>query len=506
MITLLSPPGLKSFSGLQMHTPNPPLGLAYIAATLRAAGWPYTVIDGTGEAIDRVHPYPDRGDFLIQGLSLDQIVSRIPADSTVIAVSCMFSTLWPLSRLMAERVRKAFPKALMVLGGEHGTAVPEHVLHSSPFDVVVLGEGEETILALLAAHADGRPWSDVKGIAFLDGGAMVSTGLSPRRRDIDAIPLPDWESFPIGAYIDRNQMNGVNLGRSMPILATRGCPYQCTFCSNPGMWTRRWIPRDPRLVVDEMALYMERYRVTNFNFQDLTAVVKRQWIVDFCNEVIRRRLAITWQMPSGTRAETFDDEVARLLHAAGCRVLAFAPESGSEEQLRAVKKQVDLNQLVQSVRAAIRHGLNLSCFFVLGFPGETKDSLRQSMALIRRLALLGVHDVSVTKFIPYPGSELFLQLQASGKIALDDAFFVSPMDFYSRDAPSYAKEISSRRLYWTMIWMFVNFYVISFISHPWRTALILVKAVFQGREETRYAKWLVDRIYTRRRWKKLQSA
>ena len=157
MITLINPPGLKTFSGLNMHTPNPPLGLAYIAATLKEAGHPYTVIDATGEALDRVNPYPDRTDFMMQGLSIDEIVDRVPADSDVIGLTCMFSTLWPVTRKVAEAVRARFPDALLVLGGEHGTAVPGHALESSPFDVVVLGEGEETILALLSARAEGPP-------------------------------------------------------------------------------------------------------------------------------------------------------------------------------------------------------------------------------------------------------------------------------------------------------------------------------------------------------------
>ena len=503
MITLVNPPGLKTFSGLQMHTPNPPLGLAYIAATLKAEGLPYRVIDATGEALDLVSPYPDRDDFMVQGLSPDDIVARIPAETDVVGIGCMFSTLWPLTRRLAEAVRRRFPRALMVLGGEHGTAVPDHVLARSPFDVVVLGEGEETIVALLRARADGRPLSEVQGIAYREDDRVVKTGLSARRRDVDAIPPPDWDSFPIEEYIARHQMNGINLGRSMPILGTRGCPFQCTFCSNPGMWTQRWIARDPKLLADEMALYRTTYGVTNFDFQDLTAIVKREWIVAFCRELITRDLGLTWQMPSGTRAEVFDEEVADLLYRSGCRALAFAPESGSPEILRIVKKQVHLDRMLRSMRAAVQRGLKLSCFIVIGFPDDTRATLRQTLSLVRRMARLGVHDVAVSKFVPYPGSELFKRLQREGKIQLDDEFFVSPMDFYTRRAPSYADAVSTRRLYGTMLWMFVNFYVISFAVRPLRVLRTLVKAVLTGTEDTRYAKWFVDRFFTRRRWRKL---
>jgi radical SAM superfamily enzyme YgiQ (UPF0313 family) len=503
MITLINPPGIKTFSGLQMHTPNPPLGLAYVAGTLRAAGIPYRVVDATGEALDAVSPYPDRSDFMVQGLTLDEILARVHPDSTVIGISCMFSTLWPLTNRVAHAVRDQFPRALLVLGGEHGTAVPEHVLSHSPFDVVVLGEGEETFVELVRAHAEGRPLASVKGLALREGGSVVTTGLSARRRDVDAIPLPDWDSFPIGEYIARHQVNGINLGRSMPILGTRGCPFQCTFCSNPGMWTQRWIPRDPRALADEMALYVRKYAIRNFDFQDLTAIVKRRWIVDFCRELIRRDLGVTWQMPSGTRAEVFDAEVADLLYRSGCRALAFAPESGAPEILKTIKKQVDLDHMLTAMRAAVRRGLKLSCFIVIGFPDDTPATLRQTLRLVRRMAVLGVHDIAVSKFVPYPGSALFRRLQREGKLQLDDQFFVSPMDFYTARAPSYADAVSSRRLYWTMVWMFVNFYVTSFTLRPWRVVRALVRALVTGTEETRYAKWFVDVVYTRRRWRKL---
>jgi anaerobic magnesium-protoporphyrin IX monomethyl ester cyclase len=503
MITLINPPGIKTFSGLQMHTPNPPLGLAYVAAALTEAGFQYRVIDATGEALDAVSPYPDRDDFLVQGLTLDEIVHRIDPETEVVGISCMFSTLWPLTHRVAVAVREKFPDALLVLGGEHGTAVPEHVLTTSPFDVVVLGEGEETFVALLRARAEGRALDTVHGLAFRREGRVVNTGLSARRRDVDEIPAPAWDVFPIDEYIERHQTNGINLGRSMPMLGTRGCPFRCTFCSNPGMWTQRWIARDPKRLVDEMEHHVRKYRVTNFDFQDLTAIVKRQWIVDFCRELIGRGLNVTWQMPSGTRAEVFDDEVAGLLYRSGCRALAFAPESGSPAILKAVRKQVDLDHMLTAMAAAVRGGLKLSCFIVIGFPDDTPASLRQTLSLIRRMAMLGVHDVAVSKFVPYPGSELFRRLQREGKIQLDDQFFVSPMDFYTAKAPSYADAVSTRRLYWTMVWLFVNFYVISFALRPWRVVYALGRAALTGREETRYAKWFMDICFTRRRWRRL---
>jgi len=394
---------------------------------------------------------------------------------------------------------------LLVLGGEHGTAVPELVLRSSPFDVVVQGEGEETFVSLASAVLAGEPWRELPGIAFYDNGVYRNNGLATRNRNIDSIPLPDWDSFPIEDYISRHQINGINLGRSMPLLSTRGCPYQCTFCSSPGMWTTRYIPRNPAKVADEIALYKEKYQATNFDFQDLTAIVKRKWVIDFCRELIRRDLKVTWQMPSGTRSEVFDEEVADLLYRSGCRALAFAPESGAGEILEKIKKQVNLDHMLAAMRIAVRRGFKLSCFLIIGFPDETRANMRESLKLIRRMALLGVHDVAVSKFVPYPGSELFKRLQRENRIAFDDEFFLFPMDTYTQKVPSYSKHLTTAELYRTMLWMFLNFYVISFACRPLRTAQVLLKAVVTGTEETRFAKWFNDRLFVRRRWRGLAA-
>jgi anaerobic magnesium-protoporphyrin IX monomethyl ester cyclase len=121
--------------------------------------------------------------------------------------------------------------------------------------------------------------------------------------------------------------------------------------------------------------------------------------------------------------------------------------------------------------------------------------------LIRRMALLGVHDVVVSKFVPYPGSKLFRDLQASGRLKLDDDFFIMPMEFYTSKAPSFADGITSRRLYFTMLWMFFNFYSLSLLTRPWRVFQAFA-GVFTGREETRLAKWVNDMLVVRGRWKR----
>ena len=153
----------------------------------------YCVIDACGEALDQVTPFPLRPDCFLQGLQTEEVIERVPAQTDIIGITCLFSQYWPVVRELAKALRAHFPGALMVLGGEHATAVPEHVLSSGHFDVCVLGEGEETFLRLIHAHRDARPFADIPGIAFLEDGQYRNNGLSPRTRDIDDIPWPDWD-------------------------------------------------------------------------------------------------------------------------------------------------------------------------------------------------------------------------------------------------------------------------------------------------------------------------
>ena len=179
IVTLITPPGLKSFSGLQMHTPNPPLGLAYIVAAVRKAGYRCNVIDTVGEALDQISPYPDRTDLMVQGLSTEQVIERIPADSGIIGFSCNFSTLWPMTRQMIGAIRERFPEVLIVLGGEHGTAVSENVLRTSDIDVVVLGEGEDVFIRVIEAMDNAEGFDGIQGISFRKGDEVVNNGLAP---------------------------------------------------------------------------------------------------------------------------------------------------------------------------------------------------------------------------------------------------------------------------------------------------------------------------------------
>jgi radical SAM superfamily enzyme YgiQ (UPF0313 family) len=406
----------------------------------------------------------------------------------------MFSQDWPEVRRLIQMVRHRFPSVPIVAGGEHITATPEFTLRSTPeVDVCVIGEGEETIVDLANALANGESLERIPGLMVRDRGSVRSTGPRARIRNLDDIPWPAWDLVDLGKYLDNGLGYGVDRGRSMPMLATRGCPYQCTFCSNPEMWTTRWYARDPGLVLDEISAYQERYGATNFDFYDLTAIVKRSWIMEFTQLILDRKMKFTWQLPSGTRSEAIDREVSRRLYVSGCRNMSYAPESGSPEVLKRIKKVVKLDRLEESVLGAVREGLNVKLNIIMGFPGESKQELGETLRFLFRMGRAGVHDMSISLFSPYPGSELYHDLRASGRIPeLSDDYFLGLCAYKDfSQSVSYTDGLSPRVLNVYRIGGYLVFYGTQYAVRPWRIVRVL-QNLLQHRQESRLDKSLQD--------------
>jgi anaerobic magnesium-protoporphyrin IX monomethyl ester cyclase len=470
----------------------PPLALAYLASSLREAGIGAQIIDAVGEAPRRYYKVPDRR-FLGLGLTADEIADRIAPDTGVIGVTCMFSESWPLVREVVRTLRSRFPDLPVVIGGEHATALPELTLRSGVADVVALGEGEDTIVELTRALQRGTPLEEVRGIAFLRDGELVRTPSRARIRAIDAIPRPAWDLLPLETYLHHGLAYGIGRQRSMPILATRGCPYQCTFCSSPAMWTTKWVARAPDDVLDEMEEAIEVYRAENFDFYDLTAILKKEWLIEFCTKMIERRIDVTWQIPSGTRSEALDSEVLPLLARTGVRHIVYAPESGSQAVLERVKKRVKLERMKQSMAEAAHAGLSVKCNLIVGFPDETFDEALDTVKLCRDLAAIGVTDVNIGPFCPYPGSELYDELMDNGTLSIGGDEYFDMLAMYSdlSHTRSWSKHMSHRQVTIARFLGMAEFYGLAFAHRP-RRFLELPRNVVTGRHQTRLDRALGD--------------
>jgi radical SAM superfamily enzyme YgiQ (UPF0313 family) len=445
-ICLIRPPAVETFRFSSLSI-TPPLGLAFVAGALEHAGHAVHVVDAVTEA-PTIHTRYFRG-YLV-GLPVGEVVERIPVGAEVVGITALFTHEWPAIVKLVEAIKGARPELTVVLGGEHITSMPEFCLLTSKADILVLGEGEETIVELVDALDRGAPLAEMLGIAYRDGDGIVVNPRRARTLEIDDIPPPAWHLIDLDTYHEHRWMGGMwSSNKSVPILATRGCPYQCTYCSAPNMWTPRWIPRDPKKVVDEIESYIERYGARNFPFQDLTAIIRREWIIEFCNEVLDRGLDITWQMPTGTRSEAIDAEVAGLLRKTNMVSMAYAPESGSETTRRLIKKKMKTDRLFESMRCAVDAGLNVMVFMVIGFPHDTEEHIRENLEFFETIAEIGINDAAVGFYMALPGTQIFESLYDSGQICMDRTYFRHILSSTSLWATSTYSGLGRARLtYW----------------------------------------------------------
>jgi len=465
---------------------TPPLALAYLSSTLRNHGFDLQCIDALGEDVDRFTPI-EGTEGLAQGLPIDEIVSRIDSDAEVIGYSAMFSCAWTHDKKILTEIKKRFPNAFIVAGGEHITACTEYVLQDGGLvDICVRGEGEETFLEIVQAYFNGTSLQEIAGTACIVDGEVVVNAPRSRIRNVDDIPEPYWDDLPLETYMGGGYGHGVNIGRSMPLLATRGCPFQCTFCSSPYMWTTRWEARSPQLVFDEMVKYIEKYDAQNFDLYDLTAIVKKSWIIEFCDIILASGRKFTWQLPSGTRSEAIDEEVVDKLWRSGCRNMNYAPESGSEAVLQRIKKKVSLTRLVESMRAAVHQGLSVKINMIFAFPDDSFSEMWQNYLFGIKCAWIGAEDSTFIPFVPYPGSELYHDLVGRGQIEpMSDNYFNSLIPFSDlQNAKSYNQNFKDWHLIWARYIYFALFYGTMFLRWPSRPIRI-IKNLMTGKQESR---------------------
>jgi anaerobic magnesium-protoporphyrin IX monomethyl ester cyclase len=468
---------------------TPSIAFAYLSSYLIERGYEVTWVDGIGHGLNRFWMPQKYPGYQCQGLTFEEIVAAIPPRASIIGVSTMFSGEWPIVRDLIHRIREAFPEALLVAGGEHITAMTEYSLRDcTAIDVCVRGEGEHSFFEVIEAYRAKRGFENVAGAAFLTetGDYREPVGV-PRIKDIDNIPWPYWPDGYLEAFWSQGKSYGVLSDRDMPMIVSRGCPYKCTFCSNPSMWTTRYSLRQADDVIAEIKHYIQRYQITAVQLYDLTAITKRAWAIDFCKKLLAEGIKLNWSLPSGTRSEALDDETLGLLKATGCNYLVYAPESGSPRVLEKIKKQISLDKLTASAVTAKHHGLVLRANLIIGFPGETRTDVAQTVLYGLKLAAKGVDEVSINIFSPYPGTEIFSALEKAARVQVNDNYFLALTSLnsdYSATNPMTVNETMGPRelAFYRLAFMLFN-YILGYILYPGRIIRTL-RNVFAGGHST----------------------
>jgi anaerobic magnesium-protoporphyrin IX monomethyl ester cyclase len=353
----------------------PPLGLGYIAASLKANGVTVQLVDCT---------------FMDEKEAIKSIRGSQPK---IIGVQAMFSMkeqAFRLARLLRNECE------LLIAGGPLPTSNPEEFLSS--FDVVVIGEGEETMLELVRAVQAGASLASVQGIAFKEKGEVKITRSRRFIEDLDRVPFPCREMFDNEAY-ERYYTRSFGY-TTTSVITSRGCPFQCDFCSKP-VFGSRFRSRSAANVADEI----EAVRELGYErvwFADDCFTLDRNRLLNICDELIRRHIGIGWECLS--RVDTVDSVMAERMRAAGCLRVFFGIESGNDSILGVMKKQFTVGQARKAVGIFRRVGIQTGAFFILGYPGETEDTVLDTVNFASSLPL---DYLSFTFPYPIPGTPLF---------------------------------------------------------------------------------------------------
>jgi radical SAM superfamily enzyme YgiQ (UPF0313 family) len=370
---------------------EPPIGLAFLSAYLKERGHEVRLID-------------------MQGLLMDsaELAAQLAVYAPdLVGVTAMTPTI-PEALQVAEISKRMVPGAKVVLGGVHPTLDPAGVLADANVDYIIRGEGEEAFALLAAALTSGTEVGKVAGVSFRQADELVISDKAPLIADLDSLPQPDYEAFPVERYIEHNRhLRGL---RGISMIVSRGCPFQCTFCAVHQTMGRKWRIKPPQRVVNEVVSLKEQFQLEGVWFKDSIFNLDRQWVKEFCRLMIEQRVEIAWQ--ALTRIDLIDEEELKLMKRAGLTQLDLGIETGSPKSLVRLKKGITVEKIREKVALAKRH-MKVFGFFMIGIPGEDETDVRQTFELAKSLDL---DRWTWSIYSPLPGSALYEDLVAEGKI------------------------------------------------------------------------------------------
>jgi anaerobic magnesium-protoporphyrin IX monomethyl ester cyclase len=374
-------------------------------------------------------------DCVAQGWSLGKLRKELASFGPDLAVvNCSTPTLacdLEVARLAKEQ------GALVVLFGQHATALPSHLLRLSSFvDFALGGEPEVPARELVRALSTGASLLGVPGLTFRENGE-IRCGPCPPRLPIDELPRPARDLLDPRLY---------KLPDGEPftsVLASRGCPYNCPFCLAPSCNGLAWRPRTPMRLVAEVEEVVRSQGIRSFLFRSDHFPLKRRWVEEVCCLMREKSLEVRWICNS--RVDSLDEELLRVMAEAGCFFIALGIESGDPDMLERMGKRITPEQIRRTVELCRQLGIKTSGSFVLGFPGETAASLARTAALIRSIPLDFLVLMTAT---PYPGTALYRDLRAEGKITASfwEEFLFSRYIVGGGLSPDYLRSFMRREL------------------------------------------------------------
>jgi radical SAM superfamily enzyme YgiQ (UPF0313 family) len=363
-----------------------PQGLAYIASVLRNAGHEIVIYQQ-----DQFH-YPES--HLVDYLKKNKF------DAVGVSVVGGYYQYRKLLKI-SEAINSVPNRPFYIIGGHGPAPEPEYFLKKTGADVIVIGEGEVTAVELMDAVENKKSLSTVKGIAYLDKGKPVVTPPRELIKDIDTIPFPAWDMFPMDYYSLLREVNIKNTQRAFQVLSGRGCTFQCNFCYRMDKGFR---PRSAENIIEEIQILKKDYQISHIIFSDELLMSSAERTIKLCEAFIKAKLNITWTCNG--RLNYAKPEVLKIMKRAGCVFVNYGIESVDDTALKTMGKALTTRQIISGVEATLAEGISPGLNIIFGNIGETKEILQKGVDFLLKYDD-HVHLRTIRPVTPYPGSPLY---------------------------------------------------------------------------------------------------
>ena len=417
-IILINPP-------IPGYMPNkefiPPPSLLYLAGVLQRADFKVTILD-----LNTYKPWEivtDNTDIFLNNIITEQISDFRPS---LIGIGCLFSGQFPSVLKLSESIKNHFLTIPIVIGGMHPTIYPSEILKNCHFiDYVVIGEGEDQIVALANYIKDGNGALDMLGgFAYRKNGSVIVNSKKTFIHEVAELPFPAYDLINFEDYYHDtshwHNPKGLSFHMTVPIISSRSCPMRCNFCSMFLVMGPKIRTRSPGHVVDEIQLLYDTYGQRHFSFMDDNININKKHIMEICKQIMQRNLDIQFETPNGLMVSALDREVMDMMVQAGWVRGAIAIESGSDFIRNKVmgkhlkrEKIFEITQMAKAYR-----NLYFKAYFIIGMPEDTRETLMETYDMVKEI---NVDETYVTNLIPFPGTAVFEQ-------SLRDNLFIEEFD------------------------------------------------------------------------------
>jgi anaerobic magnesium-protoporphyrin IX monomethyl ester cyclase len=414
-ILLIRPPA-KYIKGSAKPSAILPLGLLYIAAVLENNNYTVEIYDAQIN-IDVPVSY-DSDDNIHMGDSWEAVEEQIrKIDPDIVGITNPFSAQLDNTLKVAQITKKINKNILVVVGGNHPTVQPNDFFDKTEaVDIVCLGEGEYTMLEIAGACKEQRDWRNILGTAVKKNNQIKTNPARDYIMDLDILPLPAYHLINLEHYflINQNGFSGrlswsyPDSERAVSVITSRGCPFNCIFCSIHLHMGRRWRPHSPEYTLKHLELLAGKYNIKHVHFEDDNLTLDSVRFKEILNGLFEKKMNITWDTPNGIRADMLSKELLENSKKSGCIYIIFGVESGDQRILaEVINKQLDLAKVIKVAQWCKEIGLDAIAYYVIGFPGETPDDMKKTVDFA--LQLMKNYDVAPSIFIatPLPGTRLY---------------------------------------------------------------------------------------------------